>query len=72
MKELKELTMKKHYLLQFFSYKHLSQHLAEVSKPFCELANKIVEELPPNPETTTALRKLLGVKDCVIRAMLFK
>jgi hypothetical protein len=28
--------------------------------------------LPENPETITALRKLLEAKDCAVRAMIFK
>lgn len=58
-------------LLQFFSYTHLPEKLRVVSDPFCKLAHEIVETLPPNPERTTALRKLLEAKDCAVRAMLF-
>lgn len=64
--------MSKHYLLQFFEYSHLREPLQSVSKPFGELANQIFETLPDNPETTTALRKLLEAKDCAVRASLFK
>lgn len=60
------------YLLQFFEYEHLPAHLQWVSKPFCELAKEMAETLPNNPETTTALRKLLEAKDCAVRAVLFK
>jgi hypothetical protein len=60
------------YLLQFFAYEHLPAHLQEHSKPFAELAQKLVETLPANPERTTALRKLLEAKDCAVRARLFK
>lgn len=60
------------YLLQFFVHAHLPPHLAAVSKPFGELADKIVAELPRNPERTVALRKLLEAKDCAVRALLFK
>lgn len=60
------------YLLQFFVYEHLPEHLQAVSKPFCDLANHIVETLPSNPERTVALRKLLEAKDCAVRALLFK
>jgi len=60
------------YLLQFFKYDHLPDHLQEVSKPFCELAEKIAESLPSNPESTTAIRKLLEAKDCAVRAKLFQ
>lgn len=57
-------------LLQFFTYAHLPPHLADVSQPFCELANQLVENLPRNPERSVALRKLLESKDCAVRALL--
>lgn len=60
------------YLLQFFTHKHLPPHLAEVSAPFCELAETIVVKVPRNPERTVALRKLLEAKDCAVRALLSK
>lgn len=60
------------YMLQFFSYQHLPETLQAISRPFGELAEKIVAELPRNPERTVALRKLLEAKDCAVRAQLFK
>ncbi len=62
---------KTHYLMQFFVYGHLPKHLQDVSRPFFMLAETISEG-PGNPETTTALRKLLESKDCAVRAVLFK
>lgn len=59
-------------ILKFFQYKHLPQHLAEVSMPFCLMAHEIVKTLPSNPERTVALRKLLEAKDAAVRAKLFK
>jgi len=59
-------------LLQFFEYGHLPEKLQAVSKPFGELANKMVADLPVNSESTTALRKLIEAKDCAVRAVLFK
>lgn len=59
-------------LLQFFTYAHLKGELAAVSQPFCDLANRLVQTLPRNPERTTALRKLLEAKDCAVRAVLWK
>ena len=58
------------YLLRFFAYEHLPEHLQVVSKPFAVLAKQITETLPSNPERTTALRKLLEAKDCAVRAVL--
>lgn len=63
---------KDHYLLQFFKYEHLPEHLQTISKPFGILAESISATLPDNPEKTTALRKLLESKDCAVRSNLFK
>lgn len=59
-------------MLQFFKYRHLSPELQAVSKPFCELARKLIKESPLNFELEFALRKLLEAKDCAVRAKLFK
>ncbi len=59
-------------MLQFFKYKHLPDNLQKISKSFCELAEKVVETLPRNPERTVALRKLLESKDCAVRTVLDK
>ncbi len=64
--------MKPHYLLQFFEYGHLPQHLQAISAPFCQLAAQVDGNTPDNPEKTTALRKILEAKDCAVRALLFK
>lgn len=71
--------------MQFFAFAHLPPHLEAVSKPFGELAMKIVGvkggmpdgtpiqfPLPRNPERTVALRKLMEAKDAAVRALLFK
>ena len=60
------------HISQFFGYAHLPPHLAEVSKPFADLADVIVGTLPRNPERTVALRKLLEAKDAAVRARLAK
>lgn len=60
-------------ILQFFVYEHLkTEALKNVSRPFKEMAENIVETLPRNPERTVALRKLLEAKDATLRAYLFK
>lgn len=59
-------------LMQFFAYAHLPEKMQAVSKPFGELAQRIVETLPRNPERTVALRKLLEAKDCAVRALIWK
>lgn len=64
--------MEQEHITQFFAYAHLPPHLAEVSKPFGDLADAIVATLPRNPERTVALRKLLEAKDAAVRAKLAK
>ena len=59
-------------MLQFFEYVHLPAHLQDVSRPFHDLALKIIDTLPQNPERTVALRKLLEAKDCAVRARLYR
>lgn len=58
-------------IMQFFSYAHLPEKMQAVSRPFCELAGKVLE-LPRNPERSVALRKLLEAKDAAVRAAIFK
>ena len=57
-------------ILRHFDYAHLPEELQAVSKPICELAHKMAEDLPSGPELTTGLRKLLEAKDCLVRAAL--
>jgi len=57
-------------MLQYFKYEHLPPKLQEISRPFGELAQRIVDTIPMNPERTVALRKLLEAKDCAVRATL--
>lgn len=59
------------YMLQFFKYDHLPANLQEISKPFGDLAQKMIDTLPMNQERTMGLRKLLEAKDCAVRAKLF-
>lgn len=59
-------------MMQFFAYAHLPVHLQNISKPFCDLAQQMIDTLPRNPERTAGLRKLLEAKDCAVRASLFK
>lgn len=57
-------------ILRHFRWEHLPAHLQAVSKPFGELAEVLAEYLPPGPETSVALRKLLESKDAAVRAAL--
>lgn len=59
-------------ILQFFAHAHLPPHLAAVSAPFGELANKMHGMLQSNPEREAMLRSLLVAKDAAVRALLFK
>jgi hypothetical protein len=59
-------------IMQFFAYSHLPPMLQAVSRPFGEMACRIVTTLPRNPERTVALRKLLEAKDAAVRARLAK
>jgi hypothetical protein len=54
------------HVLKFFGYAHLPPHLAEVSRPFHDLAHDIAKRAN-GPEATVALRKLLEAKDAAVR-----
>lgn len=56
------------HILRYFHYAHLPEVLRNRSKPFCNLAQQIVDTTPRNPERTVALRKLLEAKDAAVRA----
>ena len=60
------------HIEQFFAWSHLPPHLQAVSQPFGELAERIVQVVPRNPERTVALRKLLEAKDAAVRAVVAK
>lgn len=53
--------------MRYFNYSHLPHSLAMISKPFCELAWWIYDELQDGPEKSVALRKLLEAKDAAVR-----
>ena len=57
---------------QFFNYNHLPAHLQEISKPFADLAQHLLETLPPSQQKENALHRLLEAKDCAVRATLIK
>jgi|SRR5579859_5555409 len=59
-------------ILQFFQYTHLKPEMQNVSKPFHDMAHEIIERIPPNPERSVALRKLLEAKDAAVRAFIFQ
>lgn len=55
-------------MLKYFAYAHLRSDLQVYSQPFGVLAENICSILPPSPERTVCLRKLLEAKDCAVRA----
>jgi len=57
-------------IIKFFRFEHLPPHLAEVSRPFCELAEWMESNLLSCAERSAGLRKLLEAKDCAVRAKL--
>lgn len=57
-------------ILKFFAWEHLPAKLQDVSKPFSELAIRIVYTIPDNEERHVSLRKLLESKDAAVRAAL--
>ena len=57
-------------ILKFFSFSHLPEDLQPFSKIFHTAAHQLMEVLPPGPERTVCLRKLLEAKDCGVRASL--
>jgi len=56
-------------MLKWFDVKHLPEHLQGVSQLFHDLAGDIVELIPPGPERTVCLRKLLEARDAAVRAV---
>ena len=54
-------------ILRHFAWEHLPPHLAEISRPICELARDMASKLD-GAELTAGLRKLLEAKDCLVRA----
>lgn len=63
-----EAQLREDPILQFFAFKHLPPHLAEVSRSFMHLAIILVSTVPQNSERQVALRKLLESKDAAVRA----
>lgn len=59
-------------ILKYFEFGHLPSNLREISACVRNLAIAMENELPPGPEKTAGLRKLLEAKDCFVRAALEK
>jgi len=56
-------------IMKYFVYKHLPEHLQEISRPIGLLAMQM-DMLPDSAEKSAGLRKLLEAKDCLVRAAL--
>lgn len=54
--------------IQYFEYAHLAGPLQKISKPICDLAEKMEKTLKDGPEKSAGMRKLLEAKDCFVRA----
>lgn len=58
-------------VLRFFEFGHLPAGFPrDISQRFHAMAHQLADLLPPDPETTVALRKLLESKDAAVRAAL--
>jgi len=57
-------------IMKYFEFKHLPEKLQEISLPFWNIAATMEAKLPPSPEKSAGLRKLLEAKDCMVRAAL--
>lgn len=63
--------------LKNFKYDHLPPFLQDISKPFSDLANNLVDTITLDgagneEELKVGLRKLLEAKDCAVRAIAIK
>jgi len=63
--------------LKNFKYDHLPPFLQDISKPFHDLANDLVNTITLDgagneEELKFGLRKLLEAKDCAVRAIAIK
>jgi hypothetical protein len=70
--EPKDQTNPPEHIMQFFAFAHLPAAMQDVSRPFGEMAARIIETVPRNPERIVALRKLLESKDAAVRAFIAK
>lgn len=58
-------------LNSYFTYAHLTDAARrEASAQCAELADYVMDQIPPGPERTAGMRKLMEAKDCFVRAAL--
>jgi hypothetical protein len=58
-------------LFHYFGIQPVPPGAAYVSDLFAELARQLIGSIPPGPEKTIALRKLLESRDAAVRASLY-
>lgn len=52
-----------------FQFQHMPGHLAQVSRPFAELAGRLASTIPVNQDSDAALAKLLEARELALRAI---
>ena len=67
--EFSEEEIKTDDVLRYFHYAHLPEQLQSISRPFCELARRLIDNTPRCPQRTIALNKLLESKDAAVRTL---
>lgn len=61
--------MEKDRMLQWFATAHIGPpEIKAIITSYAQLAHHFCDEIPPGPERTVALRKLVESKDCMVRA----
>lgn len=59
--------------LRWLHWKHLPDHLAEISRPISELGHHLADQLAPNgaapsPQLLLGIQRLVEAKDALVRA----
>lgn len=57
-------------MMKWFEFSHLPPALGVTASLFWDVACQLAATVPPGPERTVALRKLLEAKDAAVRATL--
>lgn len=55
-------------MLKWFAWDHLPAELRPIARKFEWMAQSVTGQVPPGPERTVALRKLLEARDAAVRA----
>lgn len=69
---LDQALLRRYPELHWARYDHLPPHLADISRPFAELAWRMARQLPSGPaeriQVQRMLHRLEEAKDCAVRA----